>query len=615
MNPSLSTDAQIKALASRFVDPSFNIADDPERRLLKSGTLSRQARFKTVPRVCFLFSDVFIFAHNLDKDTENGKLEMKQVIDLATATLDDRTGGKTNMKNAVSINSPERAFVVSAASQQEKDEWTNLLAKQILERKKVLETKDPGKLKDSEAIASVHAIVSGTVHSHAFKGELAELEALLEKSDVDVNKIDSDGRTPLQVALKAGHPDIVDLLMEYKADPSTEDPEGNPALHAAVLQSSLGMLAVILQQDGLCNSENRDKRTPLYLAVMECTQPHVASIIEALVKAGANLNQKFADDRTLLHLAALNNKLEAMTALLTLGASVTAVDVSFSIPLHFAASGNYLDACKVLLDFGSGPNLRDDKGHTCLHLTSSPEVAACLISHGARLDMKNLQGIVASKKFDDTKDSQALHACQTEYHNSPPTVSSEPLPTDKEKWLDDDLSPGCLLCASNFTMTSRRHHCRRCGLLVCGNCSHHKFTAPNEPKPQRACDPCYSILRYRVLHPKPIAKAVEPSADDASLRLEKQRQRQAEDAARRRKIQEQTTANKTLRDGLNEKPDKDKFKSNTLDATNAIMHENRRLLIERGEQLDELAEKGKTLEEQAKGFADKATQLKQKMKS
>lgn len=38
-------------------------------------------------------------------------------------------------------------------------------------------------------------------------------------------------------------------------------------------------------------------------------------------------------------------------------------------------------------------------------------------------------------------------------------------------WVPDDAAKACYKCQDTFTLISRRHHCRVCGLLVCGKCS------------------------------------------------------------------------------------------------------------------------------------------------
>lgn len=38
-------------------------------------------------------------------------------------------------------------------------------------------------------------------------------------------------------------------------------------------------------------------------------------------------------------------------------------------------------------------------------------------------------------------------------------------------WQDDTEVSSCFLCDLNYTVFHRRHHCRKCGKVVCGNCS------------------------------------------------------------------------------------------------------------------------------------------------
>ncbi|KAJ1458512.1 hypothetical protein M885DRAFT_512986 [Pelagophyceae sp. CCMP2097] len=59
-------------------------------------------------------------------------------------------------------------------------------------------------------------------------------------------------------------------------------------------------------------------------------------------------------------------------------------------------------------------------------------------------------------------------------------------------WVPDGASSVCQLCSQSFGLTMRRHHCRKCGKLVCGTCS--KNRAPPRYKydqAERCCDACW----------------------------------------------------------------------------------------------------------------------------
>lgn len=67
-------------------------------------------------------------------------------------------------------------------------------------------------------------------------------------------------------------------------------------------------------------------------------------------------------------------------------------------------------------------------------------------------------------------------------------------------------------------MINRRHHCRNCGNVICGNCSKNKFLIPSQSKtPVRVCDTCFEDLgtartNYNV--PKNDTESETPSAAD-----------------------------------------------------------------------------------------------------
>lgn len=49
-------------------------------------------------------------------------------------------------------------------------------------------------------------------------------------------------------------------------------------------------------------------------------------------------------------------------------------------------------------------------------------------------------------------------------------------------------------CQTTFWFGRRKHHCRNCGNLVCGDCSSNSLPLPSEQlyHPVRICDACFS---------------------------------------------------------------------------------------------------------------------------
>ena len=63
-------------------------------------------------------------------------------------------------------------------------------------------------------------------------------------------------------------------------------------------------------------------------------------------------------------------------------------------------------------------------------------------------------------------------------------------------WRPDETSGLCSRCNVQFSLLVRRHHCRKCGNIVCDNCSKDRviLTNINNGKPARVCAPCKAML-------------------------------------------------------------------------------------------------------------------------
>uniref|UniRef100_A0A3P9AJI1 Zinc finger FYVE domain-containing protein 26 n=1 Tax=Esox lucius TaxID=8010 RepID=A0A3P9AJI1_ESOLU len=80
----------------------------------------------------------------------------------------------------------------------------------------------------------------------------------------------------------------------------------------------------------------------------------------------------------------------------------------------------------------------------------------------------------------------------------PPTPFRPPdKPPGRKDWVPDAQQNVCMVCQrERFTMFNRRHHCRRCGRLVCHACSDHRMAVEGctEEEPEvRVCDQCHSF--------------------------------------------------------------------------------------------------------------------------
>ncbi|XP_014815997.1 PREDICTED: zinc finger FYVE domain-containing protein 16 isoform X1 [Calidris pugnax] len=61
-------------------------------------------------------------------------------------------------------------------------------------------------------------------------------------------------------------------------------------------------------------------------------------------------------------------------------------------------------------------------------------------------------------------------------------------------WVPDSEAPNCMNCQVKFTFTKRRHHCRACGKVFCGNCCKRKCKLQYMEKEARVCTGCYDDI-------------------------------------------------------------------------------------------------------------------------
>lgn len=66
-------------------------------------------------------------------------------------------------------------------------------------------------------------------------------------------------------------------------------------------------------------------------------------------------------------------------------------------------------------------------------------------------------------------------------------------------WIPDRATDICMRCTqTRFSAITRRHHCRKCGFVVCGECSRKRFLLPRlSSKPLRVCSLCYRELAQK----------------------------------------------------------------------------------------------------------------------
>eukprot|EP00043_Microstomoeca_roanoka_P008303 m.80084 g.80084 ORF g.80084 m.80084 type:complete len:1265 (+) comp14190_c0_seq2:239-4033(+) len=179
------------------------------------------------------------------------------------------------------------------------------------------------------------------------------------------SEIDSLGRTILHLAAAHNQVNSLRLLVQHGADINVMNSSGiSPLLSAITANNTEAALVIIeLKADvDLFNSELSTCLSPLALA----SQLGNATIVEALLKAGADDLLKDSEGELALHKACARGHADVVKLLVQHNPSVVHVRDEYELqtPLFLCAKYFHEECAQVLLDHGACPNVRDVNGWT-----------------------------------------------------------------------------------------------------------------------------------------------------------------------------------------------------------------------------------------------------------
>ena len=283
--------------------------------------------------------------------------------------------------------------------------------------------------------APIHAVSIGLDFIlHNIPQSPADVTQLLLEHDADVNTLNNNGRTPLQIAAANGTIDVVRVLLEHGANVGAQDSEGITALHLAAYCRALIMrnkgdvdiVRVLLEHGANVGAQDSEGRTALHIAA-DSRSPLMGDragfdIARVLLEHGANVGAQDSEGSTALHLAADSRSpsvgyragVDIIRVLLEHGANVGAQDSEGRTALHLAADSRsplmgdrgVVDIVRVLLEHGANVGAQDSEGRTALHLAADSgslsmwdrgcaDIVRVLLEHGANVGVKDNQGRTA----------------------------------------------------------------------------------------------------------------------------------------------------------------------------------------------------------------------------
>ncbi|XP_052289764.1 uncharacterized protein LOC102621456 isoform X1 [Citrus sinensis] len=213
---------------------------------------------------------------------------------------------------------------------------------------------------------------------------------ILEKCPSLLLQVNAKGDTPLNVAAKFGHSDIVRVLVERAKLPQPENEElesgvgaarqmirmtnneKNTALHEAVCHQNVDVVEILTKEDpDYPYSANNYGKTPLYMAA----ESRCSNMVLALLENSTSVSHEGPNGKTALHAAAMEFPFAnaAFQKLLEEKKNlIKETDQYGWTPIHYAAyHGNYWTIKLLLETDQSASNIADkDRKMTALHLAA-----------------------------------------------------------------------------------------------------------------------------------------------------------------------------------------------------------------------------------------------------
>ncbi|KDO42021.1 hypothetical protein CISIN_1g027562mg [Citrus sinensis] len=163
------------------------------------------------------------------------------------------------------------------------------------------------------------------------------VEEILEKCPLLLLQVNAKGETPLHVAAKFGHSDIVRVLVERAKLLQHENEElesgirtarhmirmtnkeKNTALHEAVCHQNVDVVEILTKEDpDYPYSANNDGKTPLYMAA----DYRSSDMVLALLENSTSASHEGPNGKTALHAAAMKSYFGKFSYTLSVGISI-----------------------------------------------------------------------------------------------------------------------------------------------------------------------------------------------------------------------------------------------------------------------------------------------------
>ncbi|XP_048247739.1 ankyrin repeat domain-containing protein 50-like [Haliotis rufescens] len=174
--------------------------------------------------------------------------------------------------------------------------WTPVMVAAYWEHKEVVELL----VSRGADVSLVDEDGNNTLHFACMREDVKTVKFVLSQNVVDIDGRGCGSRTPVMEAARAGHKEVVELLVSEGADVSLVDVDGNNTLHFACMRRDVEMVMYVLSLNVVdINSRGLRSMTPV---MMEALYGH-RDVDELLVSIGADVSLVDEDGNNIFHYA------------------------------------------------------------------------------------------------------------------------------------------------------------------------------------------------------------------------------------------------------------------------------------------------------------------------
>ena len=294
---------------------------------------------------------------------------------------DERTRKKEELMNWVDANG--RSIIHLLATVKLQDNENNELSNDDMISE--FWSDDLIKKKDNQGLTPI-AIAAQEYRLKAMESLLKKITSNKDRETI-IQEPDNYGRSPLYFAACGNNKELVQLLIDRKADIAHTNRYGETPFFVACMNGNKDIVNCFLNNEdkSICSIAKKDGTTPLMIAAWNGRSQIINTFISLHNNSSLeclNINQKDKFGRTALIIAAQNNRNACVKELIKSDEiQVNIKDGNGLTALYYAAKNNNDQIVKDLLEQGADPNIVGEDHKKPEDVTNSPEIKKIIQNH------------------------------------------------------------------------------------------------------------------------------------------------------------------------------------------------------------------------------------------